>query len=59
MLFCKCLTSTIKVNKSTLKILANKDIFLNFALFFVLQDLNLLKYYAKKLETINANLIVR
>jgi glutathione peroxidase-family protein len=53
------LTSTIKASKSTLKILINKDVFFNFALFFASRDSKLLKRYAKKLETIKANLIVR
>ena len=58
-LFCERLASTIKANKLTLKILINKDTFLNFVLFFVLQDSKLLKCYAKKFKTIKINLIVR
>ncbi len=56
---CKRLASTIKANKLTLKILVNKAIFFNLALFFVLRDSKLLKRYAKKLETIKTNSIVR
>jgi len=48
----------IKVDKSTLKILINKNIFFNFALFLVSRNSKLLKRYAKKLETIKINLIV-
>ncbi len=48
-----------EANKSTLKILVNKNIFFSFALYFVLRVLKLLKYYAKKFETIKTNLIVR
>jgi len=58
MLSRKRLASTIKVDKSTLKILVNKDVFFDLALFFVLRDSKLLKCYAKKLETIKANSIV-
>ena len=58
MLFCKYLALTIKANKLILKILVDKNIFSNFALFFVSRDLKLLKYYTKKLETIKTNLIV-
>ncbi len=58
MLFCKYLALTIKANKSTLKILVDKNISSNFVLFFVLQDLELLEYYAKKFEMIKTNLIV-
>jgi len=58
-LFCERLVSTIKANKSTLKILVNKDAFFDFVLFFALRNLKLLKYYAKKLKTIKTNLIVR
>jgi len=57
-LFCKYLVLTVKLDKSILKILVNKDIFFNFAQFFVLQNLKLLKYYTKKLKTIKTNLIV-
>jgi len=58
-LFCERLISTIKTNKSIFKILVNKDIFINFALFFVLRDSKLLKRYAKKFKTIKTNSIVR
>jgi len=57
-LFCKYLVSTIKANKLTLKILVNENIFSNFALFFVLQNLKLLKYYTKKFEIIKTNLTI-
>ncbi len=50
---------TIKVDKSILKILVDEDAFFNFALFFASRDSKLLKRYAKKLETIKANLVVR
>ncbi len=53
------LASTIKVGKSTLKVLIDEDVFFNFALFFASRDSKLLKRYAKKLETIKANSIVR
>jgi len=53
------LASTIKVGKSTLKILIDKNAFSNLALFFVSQDSKLLKRYAKKLEAIKTNSIVR
>ncbi len=58
MLFCKYLALTIKANKSTLKILVDRNISSDFVLFFVLQDLKLLEYYAKKFEIIKTNLIV-
>ncbi len=53
------LALTIKIDKSTLKILVDENAFFNFALFFVLRDSKLLKRYAKKLEIIKANSIVR
>jgi len=53
------LASTIKASKSTLKILVNENAFFNLALFFVSRDSKLLKRYAKKLETIKANSIMR
>jgi len=56
-LFCKYLALIIRIDKLILKILIDKNIFFNFALFFVLQNLRLLKYYAKKLKTIKTNLI--
>jgi len=56
---CERLALTIKASKSTLKILINKDVFFNLALFFVSRDSKLLKRYAKKFETIKTNLIVR
>ncbi len=58
-LFCEHLALLIKANKLTLKILIDEDTFFNFVLFFVLQDLKLLKCYAKKFKTIKTNLIVR
>jgi len=57
--FCERLASTIKASKSTLKILVDKNVFFDLALFFVSRDSKLLKRYAKKLKTIKANLIVR
>jgi len=52
------LALTIKLDKSTLKILIDKNILFNFVLFFVLRNSKLLKCYAKKFETIKANSIV-
>jgi len=49
----------IKTSKSILKILIDKDAFFDSILFFASRDSKLLKRYAKKLETIKANLIVR
>ncbi len=57
-LFCKRLVSIIKASKSTLKILIDKNVFFNFALFFALRNSKLLKRYAKKFEIIKANSIV-
>ncbi len=59
MLFCERLVLTIKANKSTLKILINKNVFFDLALFFALRDSKLLERYAKKFKTIKANSIVR
>jgi len=58
-LFRERLTLTIKANKSIFKILINENVFFDFALFFVLRDSKLLERYAKKLEIIKTNSIVR